>query len=255
MLPRSKNFGAIAAILITVTGSSDLRGRGFTSIDEPLSVDPESESPEVDALVENVPAPPSLGPLTARAGEEGCFEIPRLRSVHNRATPFTRNGFLFLEEQRTGKSFDRILAERLEAESTLAMSAETPANTSAFEATRNAALRRANALLALDALELRAVLIANEGGSAILNGEVVVVGATVGGTDWILGEVTTQGVVLFRDGEPFALPLAPISKTKKPAPLITDHPSVIPDDEARESAPSASEPSPEAAAGDPKESP
>jgi len=254
MLPRSRVFGAIAAILITVFGASDLRGRGFTSVVEPAQVEPELEISEVEATAEIMPAPPSIGPLTARAGEAGCFEIPRIRSVRNRATPFSRNGFLFLEEQQTGKFFDQILADRLEAQSTLASSTDPPIESSEIAATRDAALRRASARLALDTIELSAVLIASERGSAILNGEVVVVGASVSGTEWILHEVSALGVVLSRDGEPFDLPLAPLSKKKKSTAPTTDPSSAIRDDEeAPETPTSASEPSTEADTEDPKE--
>lgn len=255
MLSRSKVLGAIAAIVIFAICADDLRGRSSTSVVALVQVAPELEIPEVEASAEMTPEPPSIGPLTARASEVGCFEIPRIRSVHNRATPFPRNGFLFLEEERTGKSFDQILAERLEAQSTLATPMDPPRENSELAAIHDAALRRTQALLALDAIELSAVLIASERGSAILNGEVVVVGATVGGTEWVLHEVSTSGVVLTRDGEPFDLPLAPLSKKKNSTAPTPEPSSAIEDDEVTPEPPaSAAEPSAEAGTDDPKES-
>jgi hypothetical protein len=163
-----------------------------------------------ETIGESIALPP-LGALTARASEERFFEVPSVATNRTQLPSAVRNTFLLLDEETSGLPLDELLElRRLEAEAAAeaklaaADSSDAEPDPAAVIAARHEALAKALA----ESIHVSAVLIAGDGGAAILNGEIVRVGGSDSQGRGTLATVRTDGVTIEIEGERYFLPLA-----------------------------------------------
>lgn len=163
------------------------------------------------------PALPPLGALTARAGEDGFFALPTLRASSTSFPAATRDPFLFLDEERSGAPWERRLespGNELDAAGTKPSGSDPTAEVESAEAIESR--RRELVKRTLESSRVTAVLVATDGGSAIVNGDLVRVGSRIDATGHLLVAVSRRGVVVLVGDERVEIPLATRSPAVEP---------------------------------------
>lgn len=144
---------------------------------------------------------------------DSVFQIPAPTPPSASDRPLERNPFLLPEEQASGKPLEELLRER-ELEEKRRRDSEAAARTRAGGAGEAEDARAAIAAI-VDSLDLTAILIAPDGGTAVIAGDLVDIGETVPSTQLVLVAVSRQGITLASGEDRFDKRLPPPRRRAK----------------------------------------
>ncbi|MBI4882399.1 MAG: hypothetical protein HY812_22460 [Planctomycetes bacterium] len=167
----------------------------------PAEDDPPASTPDLNGFGTFIDS--TLGDMMA---SPEAFATPLLHPEFEPLPPPARNPFLLLEEQAENRPFTEIATER-EAVRT----AEAAASAATAAAPDDAALRRAVSLL-----RLSAVLVAPDGGTALIDGRLVRLGDQLLDGRVTVTAVSRQGVVLATPAAEYVVPLPPPNAAPRP---------------------------------------
>lgn len=177
---------AILASLLTLAAAQDVpQSTPGDASSEPTSINPTPEPPAFSA-----------GPLTTLVRDRSALYVDMAKTKHTPVRPRARDPFVFPAEQDAGKSLAILEAERAEA---ARAEREAAANQDPSDSRSSAAATpppdpAEAVVVSLRALEINAVLVATNGGSCLVRGDIVRVGDTLLGGRATLTKVARDGV-------------------------------------------------------------
>ncbi len=174
---------AILASLLTLAPAQDTS----TPPEATPPVEPQTPDERVDL------PPPGSGPLATILSDRAALFVDMAKAPHKPVRSRTRDPFLFPAEQEAGKSVEAIEAEQAEL-----ARIEHEQESEALEAAASPAAPpvdpMAELVASVQALEISAVLVAKNGGSCLVHGDIVRIGDTMLGGRATLTRVGRDGV-------------------------------------------------------------
>lgn len=210
------------AILVTILTPGLATARQETPGVVPQEAPPKSAKESLDP-----PPSPPPGPLMAKTQNPNWSSIPPLgreaKAASETAPP--RNPFLLKAEQDQDKTLrqikadaareDRAAEEHARKSNHESQDPDAPTDAEKLQAARSKELRELCSKMALSA-----VLLTNDGGSAVIDGRIYRVGMPIGRASLVLAEVKSAGVALEGNGMRVALsfkePPTILPATEKP---------------------------------------
>lgn len=171
---------AILASLLTLAAAQDVP----TTPDEHGPTDPSAATDEVDA------SELGDGPLATILSDRAALYVDMAKTKHTPVRSRSRDPFRMTAEQNAHEAIDAAAAEQARAATEGAGESSSPSS----EAQAPAPDPNAAVVESVQALEINAVLVAKEGGSCLVRGDILRVGDTILGGRATLSRVARDGV-------------------------------------------------------------
>ncbi len=211
-----------SALLVTILTPWSATARPTATGPVPQDAPPKSAKESLDP-----PPSPPLGPLMARTQSPNWSSIPSLgrEAMAASETAPSRNPFLLKVEQDQDKTLRQINADaaredRAADERARKAKLESQGRDESTDAEKQQAARSKELRELCSKMALSAVLLTNDGGSAVIDGRIYRVGMPIGRASLVLAEVKSAGVALEANGMRVALsfkePPTILLSTEKP---------------------------------------